>query len=154
MQLRMEEGKKVSRHQGQEGWRREQRGVGVLHAGKELHVARVTPLARLSWTALPEREGGNRLDTPRLASFVWDMRAQLMTLSKGRSVAGLREVVKGATLLASVRRAAYPRLVPVPSVLAGDRGFNPGGEQSRPRGEWAPGPDVELLVDEGGIYSW
>ncbi len=125
----------------------------ILHAGKEeLQGAVARPLTRLSWTARSEEEGGRRSVVSRLASFVENLRAQLVVLTEGKSVAGLREGLGGETLLASVRVAAHPRLVPVPLVLAGGRESKPGHVQ---RGQLlALRQELESLSDEGGIYSW
>ncbi|HSP80161.1 MAG TPA: hypothetical protein VLQ93_16640 [Myxococcaceae bacterium] len=124
----------------------------ILHAGKELQGAVARPLARLSWTARSEQAGGKRIAVSRLASFVGGLRAQLAVLTEGKSVAGLREGLGGETLLASVRVAAHPRLVPVPLVLAGGREFKPGHVQ---RGRsLALCQETEPHSDEGGIYSW
>jgi hypothetical protein len=150
MQPRVENRMKVSRHQEQ--WKVGPRGGMVLHAGKELHGAGAKPLTRLSWTARSEQEGEKRTAVPRLAAFVGDMRAQLATLSEGKRVVDLRDGLQEETLLASVRVAARPRLVPVPRVLAGSREFDTGTVQGGR--SLAPSHEFEPLADEGGIYSW
>ena len=134
----------------------EQIGV-VLQVGGEQNTTVAKPVTQLSWMAgQSKRDGGNRLEGPRLASFAGAKRTQLAVLMEAAATAGLREVVTGVTCLASVRPVA-PRLAATPSapiVLARVRDISPARvAQSGWMGS-TDGHDADLGVDEGGIYSW
>jgi hypothetical protein len=154
MQLKVENGMKASRHQVQGKRVGGEEAGGVLHVGGELSSSVTKSLTRLSWTVGQiERDGGNRPEVPRLASFAGAKRSQLAVLTEAAVTAGLREEVTGVTCLASVRPVS-PRLAAAPIVLARSQGFSPGRVA---RSEWvelAHGHEVGLLEDEGGIYSW
>ncbi|HYO60006.1 hypothetical protein [Archangium sp.] len=147
MQLEVENGMKASGHQGHGMWMGEGKAGVVLHMGGELNAS-VTK-TRLSWMAgQSARDRGNRL-----ASFAGANRAHLAVLTRAAVTAGLREVVTGVTCLASVRPLS-PRLTVARLVLDRDPGFSPvrtiHGELVKP----AHGDDIDVGMDEGGIYSW
>ncbi len=152
--MRLENGMKVSGHQGH-GKRFEGQAVGVvLHVGGEQSASVVRPLARPSYMAGQfERDGGNRLEVPPLASFAGAKRTQWAVLTEAKVLAGLREVVTGVTCLASVRPMS-PRLTVAPIVLARGGGFSPGRVSRSGLVESAHSHDVDAVEDEGGIYSW
>jgi hypothetical protein len=154
MHMRLENGMKVSGHQGQ-GKQPGRETVGVvLHVGGEQSASVVRPLVRLPYRAGQyERDGGNRLEVPPLASFAGAKRTQWAVLTEAAVLAGLREVVTGVTCLASVRPMS-PRLTVAPIVLARGGGFSPGRGSRSGLMESAHGHDVDAVVDEGGIYSW
>ncbi|PTL79826.1 hypothetical protein [Vitiosangium sp. GDMCC 1.1324] len=156
MQLTVEKnGMKASRHQDHGKRTGEGTGGVVLHVGGELHAAVTKTLARLSWTAGQfERDGGNRLEVPRLVTFAGAKRSQLAVLTEAAVTAELREAVTGVTCLASVRPTS-PRLAAAPIVLARGQEFSPGRATSwHELVESAHSHDVHSMVDEGGIYSW
>lgn len=151
MQRELENSMKATRHQVH-GMRRGDSKTGVvLHVGGEQNAPVMKALARLSPTAgQSERDGGNRLVVPRLASFAGANRAQLAVLAEAGVTDGLREVVTGVTCLASVRPLS-PRLAVAPIVLARAPVLGPArGGLMDP----AFHHDVDLGVDLGGIYSW
>ncbi len=154
MQLNVENGMKVSRHQGH-GVRMDEGKMGVvLHVGGGLNAPVTKTLARPSWTAGQfERDGGNRLEVPRLASFAGAKRTWLAVLTEAGVTDGLREVVTGVTCLASVRPVS-PRLAVAPIVLARDPGFSPGHTAHGGPRVSARAHDAGMGMDEGGIYSW
>jgi hypothetical protein len=141
MQRELENSMKATRHQVH-GMRRGNGKVGVvLHVGGEQNAPVMKALVRLSPTAgQTERDGGNRLTVPRLASFAGAKRGQLVVLTEAGVTDGLREVVTGVTCLAAVRPLS-PRLTVAPIVLARAQDFE-------------PSHDLDLGVDVGGIYSW
>lgn len=143
MQRELENSMKATRHQVH-GMRRGTGKVGVvLHVGGEQNAPVMKTLVRLSPTAgLSERDGGNRLTVPRLASFAGAKRSQLAVLTEAGVTDGLHEVVTGVTCLAVVRPLS-PRLAVAPIVLDRARDFEP-----------SYGHDLDLGVDVGGIYSW
>lgn len=154
MQRELENSMKATRHQVH-GMQRGTGKVGVvLHVGGEQNAPVMKTLVRLSPTAgLSERDGGNRLTVPRLASFAGAKRSQLAVLTEAEVMAGLRRVVTGVTCLAAVRPLS-PRLAAAPIVLARDAGFSAGrASRSEPVG-FVPHPVADAWVDEGGIYSW
>ncbi|QRK12040.1 hypothetical protein JQX13_19535 [Archangium violaceum] len=111
-------------------------------------------LARLTCTAgQSERDGGNRLEVPLLASFAGAKRTQLAVLTEAAVMAELRQVVTGVTCLASVRPLS-PRLAVAPIVLARGQDFSPGRAHRHGWVESAHRHDFDEVVDEGGIYSW
>jgi hypothetical protein len=151
MQRELENSMKATRHQVH-GMRRGNGKAGVvLHVGGEQNAPVMKALARLSsTTGQSERDGGNRLVVPRLASFAGANRTQLAVLTEAGVTDGLREVVTGVTCLASVRPMS-PRLAVAPIVLAREQDVRPahGGLMDA-----AFRHDVDLGVDLGGIYSW
>lgn len=153
MQLTVENAMNASRHQVH-GKRTEGKAGVVLHVGGEINAAVTKTLGRLSWMAgQSERDGGNRLEVPRLASFAGAKRTQLAVLTEAEVMAGLRQVVTGVTCLAAVRPLS-PRLTAAPIVLARGQGFTPGRASRSEPVEAMPLYDADVGVDEGGIYSW
>lgn len=154
MQRELENSMKATRHQVH-GMRRGDGKVGVvLHVGGEQNAPVMKTLVRLSPTAgQSERDGGNRLAVPRLASFAGANRTQLAVLTEAGVTDGLREVVTGVTCLASVRPLS-PRLAVAPIVLARDQDFSPGRPTRGALMLPAYGHDLDMGVDVGGIYSW
>lgn len=152
MQCELENSMKATRHQVHGMQRGESMAGVVLHVGGGQNAPVMKTLARLSSTAgQSERDGGNRLAVPRLASFAGANRAQLAVLTEAGLTDGLREVVTGVTCLASVRPMS-PRLAVAPIVLARDQDFGPGRTARGARME--PAYSHDLGVDVGGIYSW
>ncbi|HEX5753400.1 MAG TPA: hypothetical protein VFZ09_44795 [Archangium sp.] len=143
MQRELENSMKATRHQVH-GMRRGNGKAGVvLHVGGEQNAPVMKTLVRLSPMAgQSERDGGNRLTVPRLASFAGAKRAQLVVLAEAGVTDGLREVVTGVTCLAAVRPLS-PRLAVAPIVLSREQHFEP-----------AYAHELDLGVDVGGIYSW
>lgn len=153
MQLTVENAMNASRHQVH-GKRTEGKAGVVLHVGGSPDAAVTKTLGRQSWMAgQSERDGGNRLEVPRLACFAGAKRTQLAVLTEAAVMAELRRVVTGVTCLAAVRPLS-PRLAAAPIVLAREQGFSPGrASRSEPMPP-LPYHEVGLGVDEGGIYSW
>jgi len=154
MKRELENSMKATRHQVH-GMRRGNGKAGVvMHVGVEQNAPVMRTLARLSSTAgQSERDGGNRLTIPRLASFAGAKRTQLAVLTEAGVTDGLREVVTGVTCLASVRPMS-PRLAVAPIVLVREQDFSPGPTARGARMASAFSHDVDLGVDVGGIYSW
>lgn len=138
MQSRVDNGMNASRHQVHGKRVGGEKAGLVLLMGGEPSASVARPLTRLSWRT--DRQEVHQLQVSHLASFVAGKRAELETLARAEVTAGLREQLTWVTPLASVRPVA-PRLVVAPFVLARDV-------------RSAPGPDADLGVDEGGIYSW
>lgn len=154
MQRELENSMKAMRHQVHGMRRGEDMGGVVLHVGGERNAPVMKTLAWPSSTAgQSERDGGRRLTVPRLASFAGANRTWLAVLAEAGVTDGLREVVTGVTCLASVRPLS-PRLAVAPIVLAREQGFSPGRTARGELMEPARGHDLDLGVDEGGIYSW
>jgi hypothetical protein len=153
MQLTVENAMNASRHQGH-GKRTEGKAGVVLHVGGKPDASVTKTLGRLSWRAgQTERDGGNRLEVPRLASFAGAKRTQLAVLTEAAVMAELRRVVTGVTCLAAVRPLS-PRLAAAPIVLARGEGFSAGrASRSEPVG-FVPHHGADVWGDEGGIYSW
>jgi hypothetical protein len=151
MQRELENSMKATRHQVHGMRRGNDKARVVLHVGGEQNAPVMKALARLSSTAgQSERDGGNRLVVPQLASFAGANRIQLAVLTEAGVTDGLREVVTGVTCLASVRPMS-PRLAVAPIVLAREQDFSPArGGLMDP----AFRHDLDLGVDLGGIYSW
>ncbi|HYO65848.1 MAG TPA: hypothetical protein VEU33_07185 [Archangium sp.] len=143
MQRELENSMKATRHQVH-GMRRGNGKAGVvLHGGGKQNAPVMKTLVRLSPTAgQSERDGGNRLTVPRLASFAGAKRSQLAVLTEAGVTDGLRETVTGVTCLAAVRPLS-PRLAVAPIVLTREQDFEP-----------SYGHDLDLGMDVGGIYSW
>jgi hypothetical protein len=154
MQRELENSMKATRHEVHGMRRGDGKAVMVLHVGGDQNAPVMKTLARLSKAAGQfERDGGNRLAVPRLASFAGANRTQLAVLTEAGVTNGLREVVTGVTCLASVRPMS-PRLAVAPIVLVRDEESRPGrtarGELLKP----AYVQELEQSVDVGGIYSW
>ncbi len=142
MPLRVENGMNASLHQvhGKLGGG-EKAGL-VLRIAGEPSMSAARPLTRLFW-----REEGHPLEAPHLASFAGEKRTELATLVQAEATAGLRELFTGVTCLASVRPVS-PRLKAAPLVFA--QGCSPGSTSRSARVE----SDHDLMMEEGGIYSW
>ncbi|MCY1073704.1 hypothetical protein [Archangium lansingense] len=154
MQRELENSMKATRHQVHGMRRGEGKAVMVLHVGGEQNAPVMKTLARPSKAVGQfERDGGNRLVVPRLASFAGANRTQLAVLSEAGVTDGLREVVTGVTYLASVRPMS-PRLAVAPIVLVREQDFSPGRTARGELMEPARSHDLDLGVDVGGIYSW
>jgi hypothetical protein len=149
MQPRVENGMNASRHQVHGKWVGGEKAGLVLHMGGEPSASVARPLTLLSRQA--GREEGHRLVVPHLASFAGAKRAELESLLRAEATAGLRELLTRVTCLASVRPVSA-RLTVARLVLA--QGFSPGRSSRGALVESAPRRDVDLMVDEGGIYSW
>jgi hypothetical protein len=138
MQSRVDNGMNASRHQVHGKRVGGEKAGLVLRMGGEPSVSVARPLTRLSWRT--NRHEVHQRELSHLASFAAGKRGELETLERAEVMAGLHEQLTRVTSLASVRSLA-PWLMVAPLVLA-----------QGPRS--APGPDADLGVDEGGIYSW